>query len=69
MPIPKRKDQENKDSFISRCMSDKVMVSEFSNSKQRYAVCMSKFTQAKKVNKDATAEDFDVLKHKGYFLF
>ena len=45
------------------------MVSEFSNSKQRYYVCMSQFTQAKKVNKDATAEDFDVLKHKGYFCF
>jgi hypothetical protein len=40
MPLPNRGDNESKDEFTSRCMSDEKMNSEYPNSSQRYAVCM-----------------------------
>ena len=69
MPIPKKRNKEDKDSFMARCMSDDVMKSEFSNSKQRYAVCLSQFTRVKSSKGEVSAKDFDSLKEKSYFLF
>jgi len=43
MPLPKPDKHEDKDDFISRCMSDDKMKKEFSDNKQRYAVCMKQF--------------------------
>lgn len=43
MPIPSRRASESKDEFISRCISDSKMRSEFPDSKQRAAVCYSNF--------------------------
>ena len=40
MPIPKRNPGENKDDFITRCMSDEKMKSEYTDESQRYAVCV-----------------------------
>ena len=57
MPIPKPKGEQKKD-FIAKCMDDSVMVKEFENSKQRYAVCQSKWKNAKKKH-DAKWEDED----------
>lgn len=45
MPIPERKPTENKDEFIQRCMSNTTMVTEFPNTKQRYAVCITKLSE------------------------
>lgn len=42
MPIPSRKDNEDKNKFMSRCMSDDVMKKEYTNIDQRTAICMSK---------------------------
>ncbi|SVD92002.1 uncharacterized protein METZ01_LOCUS444856 [marine metagenome] len=42
MPIPKRKDNEPKEKFMSRCMGDGVMKKEYPDQSQRAAVCMSK---------------------------
>lgn len=39
MPIPKPRKSEKKDDFISRCMSNSDMKSEFSDRKKRLAVC------------------------------
>jgi len=39
MPLPKPKHNENENEFIKRCMADKVMNREFSNSRQRAAIC------------------------------
>ncbi len=39
MPIPKPKKNEDKDAFISRCVSDKTMKKEYPKKKQRLAVC------------------------------
>ena len=37
--IPKPKFGEEHVDFISRCMSDEIMLSEYPNEKQRLAVC------------------------------
>lgn len=42
MPIPSPKKDENRKSFMSRCMSDDKMNNEYPDQKQRTAVCMSK---------------------------
>ena len=43
MPLPKPKKNEKQNDFISRCMSSDVMQDEFSDHKQRIAVCYSQF--------------------------
>jgi hypothetical protein len=42
MPIPEKKDNENKTTYISRCMSNETMKKDYPDSKQRVAVCLSK---------------------------
>lgn len=42
MPIPSRNKDEEKNKFLSRCMSDTVMNKEYPEQSQRYAVCLSK---------------------------
>ena len=39
MPIPKISKGEERDKFISRCMSNTQMVSEYDDPAQRYAIC------------------------------
>jgi len=53
-PIPTPRKDEEKKSFISRCMSNKTMKSEYPDQKQRAAVCYSQFkkSQGEKVNSD-----------------
>ena len=46
MPIPSPKGPENKKNFVNRCMAATVMVEEFSDEKQRAAVCYSKWRRA-----------------------
>ena len=40
MPMPKPTKDETHDEFMSRCMADSTMKSEYGNPKQRVAVCM-----------------------------
>lgn len=40
MPIPKKKPTETKKEFVSRCMNDKTMKSEYPDIDQRYAICI-----------------------------
>jgi hypothetical protein len=44
MPIPNIKRDENKDNFVSRCMSNETMKSEYPNEKQRLAICIQRAT-------------------------
>jgi len=44
MPLPSRNKDENKDSFVSRCMSNETMKSEYPDSKQRVAICIQRAT-------------------------
>lgn len=41
MPLPKRQKNENRQKFISRCMSDEKSKQEFPDNKQRLGMCMS----------------------------
>jgi len=43
MPIPEPTPLETKDEFISRCISDSTMTSEFPDSKQRASICYNQF--------------------------
>jgi hypothetical protein len=43
MPIPQPTPAESENDFISRCMSDEKMKSEYTDEAQRYAVCASQF--------------------------
>ena len=45
MPLPKRKDGEDRNKFMSRCMSDSNVSKEYPDNKQRVAVCISKATE------------------------
>lgn len=48
MPIPKPNNDEKVSQFVSRCMSDKVMVKDYRDNKQRAAICYGEFRKAKK---------------------
>jgi hypothetical protein len=41
MPMPKPKDKEGKKDFLDRCMNNKVMIKEYPDNDQRYALCNS----------------------------
>lgn len=43
MPLPKPMSAESKDEFMSRCMSDEMMIGEYPNHDQKAAVCLSQW--------------------------
>ena len=43
MPLPTPRKDEERDKFVSRCIEDKVMESEFPNLSQRVAVCVGQW--------------------------
>lgn len=45
MPIPKPYKNQSQKSFISQCMSNKIMKREFPKQKQRLAVCFDAFRE------------------------
>lgn len=66
MPIPQPTPKESENDFISRCMSDEKMKSEYQDEAQRYAVCASQFA-AEKVSFDwdgtgSTAKGKELIK-------
>jgi molecular chaperone GrpE (heat shock protein) len=50
MPIPKPQSDETEKDFITRCMTDNTMVSEYKDEKQRSAVCYSSWEESKQTN-------------------
>jgi hypothetical protein len=50
MPIPKPHGDENQGEFIGRCMGDDVMVNEYPENDQRYAICLSSWEKVTKEN-------------------
>ena len=48
MPMPRRNEKE--DEYISRCMGNDTMVTDFPNSNQRAGVCYSNWRKAKNIN-------------------
>jgi hypothetical protein len=45
MPLPNRREDESRENFISRCMSDDKISKEYPDKDQKLAVCMSKACQ------------------------
>lgn len=45
MPIPQRKQNEDKQKFVSRCMSNETMKKDYPDSKQRVAICLGQTRQ------------------------
>ncbi len=56
MPLPEPKDDEKKEQFIKRCMSNSVMNEDYSDSDQRLAVCNSQWKRASE-GKNMNAND------------
>lgn len=59
MPIPSPKKSEKQKDFVSRCMSDKVMLKEFEGNDQRYAVCINKWEKANE-KQNSTAVEIEI---------
>ena len=59
MPLPKKRKDESKNDFIDRCMGDEVMNNEFSNTKQRYAICMAEWKRKKSNASEDSDPDVD----------
>jgi len=57
MPLPTKRTEEPRSKFISRCMGDEMMNSEFKDPKQRAAVCNSQFERRKKSKGTANWND------------
>lgn len=47
MPIPKPEDNEDRQKFVSRCMSDETMKKDYTDTKQRIAVCLGQTKKSK----------------------
>lgn len=45
MPLPKKNKDEDRQQFLSRCMSDPTAKKEYPDNKQRIAVCMTKASE------------------------
>lgn len=41
MPIPEKKPDEDKNKYLNRCMSNDTMKKDYSDTKQRVAICLS----------------------------
>ena len=70
MPQPKKAKETEKE-YISRCMSDNEMNSEYPDSDQRYAVCKSKasetiFHKALKVMEDSVGSEEEITEDNFY---
>jgi len=52
MPIPSPNPNETADKFIQRCMSDNVMLKEYPDESQRFAICSVTFDKQKLESKN-----------------
>ena len=59
MPLPKPTAGESHDNFMSRCMGDETMQSEYPDNDQRYAVCQTQWESKK--SKTPFTLDLDFL--------
>jgi HK97 family phage prohead protease len=47
MPLPEPTKNESKDDFLARCMADEVMLEEYDDEKQRYAICQTQWDNSR----------------------
>lgn len=63
MPIPKPNTGEKRQDFISRCMGDSTMTSEYSDNKQRLAVCSASFNSKEQSSVETQEDNTEDQKH------
>ncbi len=59
MPMPKPGKDESQEDFVKRFMSDEVMLKEYPEEKQRYAICLQQWREKQK-NMELEAETIDL---------
>ena len=70
MPLPSSKKNQDKNSFVSDCMSDPKMKEEFPNHKQRLAVCHSQQKRKKSKGSEGMSwVDWDFEENQYYILW
>jgi hypothetical protein len=57
MPLPSPSTKEKEQEFVSRCMSDSMMLDDYKDQKQRAAVCYSQFKRRMKNKGEASWDD------------
>jgi len=57
VPLPKPVQAEEEESFLTRCMSDKVMIEEFPKLEQRFAVCKIQWDAVEDEEEEGTEEE------------
>ena len=50
MPIPKPNTGESREDFMSRCLSSDIMQQEYSDNRQRIAICSTSFDDKEKTH-------------------
>jgi len=50
MPLPTPMKKETKEDFLARCMGDSIMVKEYPDKAQRYAVALTLWSKRKPKN-------------------
>ena len=60
MPIPIPKKGQSKEDFIKECMSDEIMVKDFEDEKQRFAVCNTQWDEKKSIEPEKKEESFSI---------
>ena len=65
MPIPNRRKDEDKDKFVSRCMSSEVMKKDYPNQQERVAICIQQASAELNLN-IIEAADFELQMECGF---
>ena len=60
MPIPIPNKDESKKDFLQRCMSDEIMVKDFEDEDQRFAVCNTQWDEKKSIEPEKKEESFSI---------
>ncbi len=60
MPIPTPNKDESKKDFLKRCMSDEIMVKDFEDEDQRFAVCNTQWDEKKSIEPEEKEESFSI---------
>jgi len=69
VPLPKPIQAEEEELFLTRCMSDKVMIEEFPKLEQRFAVCKIQWDAVEdEEEEDTEGNEEDALKKLVAFL-
>lgn len=61
MPMPKPRKNEKKQDFVSRCMGDEIMKKDYTDNKQRVAVCLGQLSNRDKTKGSLLEDVCDII--------